>query len=565
MSDSTCQAGDTTGFPIKLSQSLHSTWPATSDAQGQLKKLTVPTDFSIQWGPPTQSAQVSVRHTTATSGVPGVFQISGISTITEATSLTYGSATYSCSGILSVVQNQHLAFCSDLNAQYEVILAFQIKNKEQNPSSPDIILVCRPIVFSDKNSSPFWPAVDEAAVRKTPQNVALDMSTMFGFDSSTLMPMITYQTCLPVKVLNYNSQPYFYGSLRVRVNVVQQPIHMVATENGLGKCSSIRKYTLITSGSGPVSIFNGTSPNTILQFRDGYGSDLFPTQTTKENLVPSPATSSISAFDDIMDTLEIQVPESLIGKSLAQLAITTKVEPVKYKKKAFKCYTVDPLKDIKGDQIMIDPTTGERLKDILEKDTVNADGSIITGKVSYILYGNGITGDIPVQKFFPIPKGDMVQYDGAFMFIAQDSKNIKAVVAQKAELDTSKENSIPQYAVSFTGDLSKINKADDIQQYITRDNINVESFAVKVSYETQQNLGSSGILPGDIENALVIILIVIGSILLFGYSGYILHMWFYQDNGFSNSAIHIAIFVILLGALIVFATFTGKSTEDSDS
>ena len=565
MSDSTCQAGDTTGFPIKLSQSLHSTWPATSDAQGQLKKLTVPTDFSIQWGPPTQSAQVSVRHTTATSGVPGVFQISGISTITEATSLTYGSATYSCSGILSVVQNQHLAFCSDLNAQYEVILAFQIKNKEQNPSSPDIILVCRPIVFSDKNSSPFWPAVDEAAVRKTPQNVALDMSTMFGFDSSTLMPMITYQTCLPVKVLNYNSQPYFYGSLRVRVNVVQQPIHMVATENGLGKCSSIRKYTLITSGSGPVSIFNGTSPNTILQFRDGYGSDLFPTQTTKENLVPSPATSSISAFDDIMDTLEIQVPESLIGKSLAQLAITTKVEPVKYKKKAFKCYTVDPLKDIKGDQIMIDPTTGERLKDILEKDTVNPDGSIITGKVSYILYGNGITGDLPVQKFFPIPKGDMVQYDGAFMFIAQDSKNIKAVVAQKAELDTSKENSIPQYAVSFTGDLSKINKADDIQQYITRDNINVESFAVKVSYETQQNLGSSGILPGDIENALVIILIVIGSILLFGYSGYILHMWFYQDNGFSNSAIHIAIFVILLAALIVFATFTGKSTEDSDS
>jgi hypothetical protein len=173
--------------------------------------------------------------------------------------------------------------------------------------------------------------------------------------------------------------------------------------------------------------------------------------------------------------------------------------------------------------------------------------------------------DYPVFDYMLFPKGDMAQYDGAFMFIAEDSNNIKAVVAQKAELDTSKENSIPQYAVSFTGDLSKINKADDIQQYITRDNIKVESFGVKVSYETKQNLGSSGILPGDIESALVIILIVIGSILLFGYSGYILHMWFYQDNGFSNSAIHIAIFIILLGALIVFATFTGKSTEDSDS
>jgi hypothetical protein len=564
MSHSKCQEGDTTGFPIKLSQSLHSTWPATSDAQGQLKKLTVPTDFSIQWGPPTQGAQVSVRHTTATNGVPGVFQISGISTITDSTTLTYGSARYSCSGILSIVQNQHPAFCSDLNAQYEVILAFQIKNKEQNPSSPDIILVCRPIVFSDKNTSSFWPAVDEAAVRKTPQNVAVDMSTMFGFDSSTLMPMITYQTCLPVKILNYNSQPYFYGSLRIRVNVVQQPIHMVATENGLGKCSSIRKYTLVTSGSGPVSIFNGTSSNTILQFRDGYGSDLFPNQIKKENLVPSPATSSICAFDDIMDTLEIQVPESLIGKSLAQLADTTKVEPVKGKKKAFKCYSVDPLKDIKGDQIMIDPTTGERLKDILEKDTVNVDGSIITGKISYVLYGNGITGEIPVQKFFPVPKGNMAEYDGMFMFLAQDTKNIKAVVAQKAELDTSTENSTGKYAFSFTGDLSKINKVEDLQ-YIARDSLNLESFTVKIGYESQLNLGSSGILPGDIEDALVIILIVIGSILLFSYSGYILHMWFYQDNGFSNSGIHVAIFVILLGTLIVFATFSGKSTEDSNS
>jgi len=564
MSHSTCQAGDTTGFPIKLSQSLHSTWPATSDAQGQLKKLTVPTDFSIQWGPPTQGAQISVRHTTATNGVPGVFQISGISTITDSTTLTYGSARYSSSGILSIVQNQHPAFCSDLNAQYEVILAFQIKNKEQNPSSPDIILVCRPIVFSDKNTSSFWPAVDEAAVRKTPQNVAVDMSTMFGFDSSTLMPMITYQTCLPIKILNYNSQPYFYGSLRIRVNVVQQPIHMVATENGLGKCSSIRKYTLVTSGSGPVSIFNGTSSNTILQFRDGYGSDLFPNQTKKENLVPSPATSSICAFDDIMDTLEIQVPESLIGKSLAQLADTTKVEPVKAKKKAFKCYSVDPLKDIKGDQIMIDPTTGERLKDILEKDTVNVDGSVITAKISYVLYGNGITGEIPVQKFFPVPKGGMAEYDGMFMFLAQDTKNIKAVVAQKAELDTSTENSTGKYAFSFTGDLSKINKVEDLQ-YIARDSLNLESFAVKIGYESQLNLGSSGVLPGDIEDALVIILIVIGSILLFSYSGYILHMWFYQDDGFSNSGIHVAIFVILLATLIVFATFSGKSTEDSNS
>jgi hypothetical protein len=165
MSSSQCRDGDTIGFPQRLSQRLDSTWPATSDAQGQLRKLVVPTDFTIQWGGmQTQSVKIDVTNTIGTYGKPGVFQIRGINTITDATTINYGPASYSCSSVLSIVQNQHKTMSSDNNSLYEVILAFQINNKSINPSSPDIILLCRPLVFtSSASNTPFWSAVFAAA------------------------------------------------------------------------------------------------------------------------------------------------------------------------------------------------------------------------------------------------------------------------------------------------------------------------------------------------------------------------------------------------------------------
>jgi hypothetical protein len=374
MSDTTCQAGDNNGFPIKLSQSLYTAWPATKDAQAQLQKLVVPTDFTVNWGPPSSAVPVSVTQTVAVDNAPGLFQIRGISTVTDSTTITFGNASYKCSGVLSIVQNQHKQLCQESKALYEVILAFQISNKSLNPSSPDIILLCRPIVFSTWNSSPFWPAVDEACVRETPQTVALDLSSIYAYNSTTLMPMITYQTCIPAKLLNYNGQPYSYGSIRIRVNVVPHPIYMVASENGLGKCSSINKYTLITETKRPVDVFSAAAANTILQFQDGYGQDLYPSQTTKENLVPNSTASSISAFSDLLQKFEILVPEAFLGKSLADIATATEVPAIKPKKKAFKCYTIDPEKDIQGDQIMVDPTTGQSLSRTMKKDGNMAEG-----------------------------------------------------------------------------------------------------------------------------------------------------------------------------------------------
>jgi len=249
--------------------------------------------------------------------------------------------------------------------------------------------------------------------------------------------------------------------MRIRVNVVPQPIYMVASENGLGKCSIINKYTLITETRRPVDVFSAAAANTILQFQDGYGQDLYPS-TTKENLVPNAVASSISAFADILQKFEILVPEAFLGKSLADIAAATDVPAIKPKKKAFKCYTIDPEKDIQGDQIMVDPTTGQSLSRMMKKG----------GNIS-----EGISDD-------------------------------------------------------GTDDY-------DISEY------------------------SSGIMPGDVEHILVIILTVLGTIILLAYLGFIVHMIFFRENGFHDSLLHIVILIVLIVCLTLFGIFVEKPAEEA--
>lgn len=368
MSLEVCQAGTTTGFPITLSQSIHKDWPGTSgNTQAQIQQLIVPTDFTVQWGHSTESAQISVRQT------PSVFQISGFNTVTDNTTLTYGSAIYTCSEVLSLVQNQHKNLCSDSNAKYELILAFQINNKSANPSSPDIILLSRPLVFTSYQTTSFWKAVNTAAKTGKTQRVAFDMSQIYGYNSSVLLPMISYQTCLPVKILNYKATNPKIASLSVRVHVCTQPMYVIADDTGIGKCNSVTKYTLITSPKRPLDIFQDAAVGAVLQFQDGMGAPGFPS-TADENLVPLGASSQISAFQTVIKLLQILVPEEFLGKSLAEIAKVKEHTPAASKKKAFKCYRIDPNTDIKDDQILIDPTTGQPLKDTLAQNAYDDSG-----------------------------------------------------------------------------------------------------------------------------------------------------------------------------------------------
>jgi hypothetical protein len=397
MSLQTCQPGDTNGFPVQLAQTLSTPWTGkdSTSVKNDLKSLTVPTDFSVSWGPTAQSANISVASTSS------IFQIRGIDTVASATTLTYGKAEYKCSSVLSIVKNQHSKLLSTTDASYEVILAFQIKEKYLNTSSPDIILLCRPIVFSTWNTSPFWSTVNTAVLRNTPQSTVVDLSSIFAYNSSTLMPMITYQTCTPVKLLNYKGKSSVIGSLNIRVNVVTQPIHIAADDNGMGKCSSVMRYTLVTEPSHPVNIFENVSSNTKLQFQDGLGPDKFPSAAI-ENLIPQVSSTSIATFSEIMNKFIILVPEAFLGKSLAEISNIATPPPLPKKKKAFKCYRIDPEKDIKDDQILVDPTTGQSLTETMNQEAIESAG----GESSLINLGEGsntssgmMPGDIQ-QGFF---------------------------------------------------------------------------------------------------------------------------------------------------------------------
>jgi len=552
MSDTQCKAGDTTGFPVTLSQSLYTNWPATSNSQEQLQKLTIPTDFSIQWqNNGIQTCNILVNQTLNSASAPGVFQVSGFSP--DGCTITYGSAIYQCSGVISIIQNQHPTFTQGGNAQYEMILAFQIKNKNINPSSPDIILLCRPLIFQKSGeNTPFWNAVDVATTQqKLQNNIAIDLSSFYGYNASLPMPMITYQTCIPVK--HFNNSQYSYGSLRMRVNVVPQPLYVVASETGLGKCSSINKYTLVTSGNGPIDIFGY---GTIIQFRDGYGSDLFPVQTTKSNLVPNTAPNSISAFADVLQKFEILVPEAFLGKSLADIANAQAPPPVKNKKKAYKCYTIDPTKDIVGDQIMVDPTTGQSLLDTQKQDAIDSAGGDPANiqTTYYTISGDDITGSVTVKKTYPNPFNHH-----QMLFIAQDGKLIRIIISLLSDPSNIIETG------SFEGDISKITSGDDAFRLLNRAKYkDTDKSKLRLNVITANSVASnasSGILPGDVEHVLTVIAVAIGTLTLLAYLGFIVHMVLYRENGFHDSLPHILGFIVCFIGLVLFSVYVEKPTE----
>jgi len=578
-----CQDGDISGFPLRVSQSIFSDWPATKNSQAQIQKLIAPTDFVVNWGHPTRSAQISVTRTTGENGQPGLFQISGFDTIADNTTLAYGDTGYTCSKVMSIVQNQHTKLNLNTEALYELVLSFQISNKSQNPTSPDIILLTRPIVFtSSQPSFPFLHAVDMACVKNTTQSTHLDMSTVFGYNSSTLMPMVSYQTCLPVKLTNTDSLPYqtMTGSIRMRVNVVMQPLYVNPSENGLGLCSVIKKYTLVTYPKRLVDIFlynyknpvfGGMATNVYIQFQDGYGSDRFPRplepSKKSNNLVPLTQSSIISSLPDLLQKIEILVPEAFLGKSIAEISNSKTAPKVASKKKAFKCYTVDPEKDIVDGQIMIDPTTGKSLKDTLSdkaKDAAGGDATLQT--TYYTLYGGDIESSVIVKKTIPI-QNNAWNITDLTAFIAQDGGRVRIAFASSSDIQTVHQSlsyvgdSQPITSTFFslnngTGNIivsngtRPIDATDDMYDdtgYISINEITVNSVA-----------GSSGILPGDIEDVVVLVAIVIFSILLFLYLGFIAFKVLFKQDHEPFPSMHIIIFVVLLIALSVLGAYSEK-------
>jgi hypothetical protein len=164
----------------------------------------------------------------------------------------------------------------------------------------------------------------------------------------------------------------------MRVNVITQPLYLKFNSTDLS--TAVTQYTL------PVNLtklFDTRPPLTqIIQFQDGFGTKSFPVNTTKNNLKISLPTTILTDFDSVINSIKIQVPEAFLGKSLSEISSSVAPEK-KSKNRAYKCYTVDPTKDIVDGQIMVDPTTGEKLSDsqIEEElgDSYDIDTDVETG------------------------------------------------------------------------------------------------------------------------------------------------------------------------------------------
>lgn len=403
MSRRKCETASTTGFPIHISAAASS---LLSESNDQIQKLIVPTEFTVKWGA-AMNGPITVTQTGSRTvngiEIPAVCQISGFGDLASSTTLNYENATYSCTGLLSIVANQHKALNINMKvtAQYEVILPFQITNKKSHPSSPDIILLTRPIVITTagdpaaSNTPQFWSKLDNIMSSSPTANTitTLDLSTMFGYNSTTLMPMVSYQTCLPVKLTALPLAP-FYGSLTMRVNVGFNPIYVAGTTNGLGKCSAVTNYTLVTPAGGPANIFGnadlGLYSAYYFQFKNGSSTeDGFPASLVANNFAPMKSSSPLASLTDIIQRIEIAVPESLLGKSLADVTSAATLPVTKRTNTKFKCYPVNPRTDIVNGQIMIDPTTGESLQTTLQEQSKAASGGItISAPPSGILPGD---------------------------------------------------------------------------------------------------------------------------------------------------------------------------------
>lgn len=362
-------SGTNIGFPIRLNQNIFDKWTGTANAN--IDSLIAPIEFSVAWAP----ERVSDNMRVSTEGT--VFNIN-FPTIAEGTTLTVGNGVkYVCESNLSLVQIQHGTLCQNKTATQEVIMSFTIKEKDLNPSSPHVILFCRPVVLyeetaDNRDDRTFWSKVNSVA--KTPASnktmTSYDIQSIYAYNSDILMPMITYDTCITTQLSSGDSS--LNGSLQVRVHVVTQPLYIPSVSDGTGKCARVTSYLFTPNIR---NIFNQSRYNqsryNIIKFNTGLNT--FPPGNTN-NLKALAPSSQISTWNEVQQKFEYLVPDIFLGKSASDIAKMESLPKNKPRKNQYKCYTIDPEKDIKNGQILVDPTTGESLDSARNRNLLESAG-----------------------------------------------------------------------------------------------------------------------------------------------------------------------------------------------
>jgi hypothetical protein len=336
-------------------------------------------DFDVTWSSKKTSKIKAVSDLTK-------FQITDLNTYTDSTSITYGIGsdlvTYTALPILSITSIQHAQFANiGSSPTHEIILAFTIRSldKSKSPMAPDIILLCRPAILVESQTvDPFWKAVNDATkdtASASGTETSIDLASIYTYDGKTLQSMFTYESCIPAQFKPNSSNSLQPGSILVRTHIVPTPLSITLGASAKGKCQALNtKYSIPLQIKTLIS-YDQSTEYVVYNFgTDRGGTDAFVYPPDANVFIPMPA-PRISDWDsEVSKKVTYLVPEAFLGKSLAEIAKATIVPKRASINKQYKCYTIDPTKDIVDDQIMIDPTTGEDIRSIMEKDANETSG-----------------------------------------------------------------------------------------------------------------------------------------------------------------------------------------------
>lgn len=397
MSSKQCNAG-IIGFPLTLIRNISS--PDWNIDKVKRDRIISPIDFDVTWSSKKTSKIKVVSDLTK-------FQITELNTYTDNTSITYGIGsdlvTYTALPILSITSIQHAQFANlGSSPTHEIILAFTLRStdKSKSPMAPDIILLCRPAILTESQPvDPFWKAVDDATKATASANgteTSIDLASIYTYDGKTLQSMFTYESCIPAQFKPNSSNSLQPGSILVRTHIVPTPLSITLGASAKGKCQALNtKYSMPLQIKTLIS-YDQSTAHVVYNFgTDRSGSNAFVYPPDANVFIPIPA-PRISDWDsEVSKKVIYLVPEAFLGKSLAEIAKATIVPKRASINRQYKCYTIDPTKDIVEDQIMIDPTTGEDIRSMMEREANEVSGG--DPALSAALAGRTSKSDISSQ------------------------------------------------------------------------------------------------------------------------------------------------------------------------
>ena len=366
----TCYAGANQGFPVLPPA------PITNVLGSADQSIIVPQDIlnvAFASNPPSFTVDK-----TNTLGILSLTSGSGTSS-----TITYGTTIYNLLEKVQIVKNQHTKLTGTITSEYEMILTFYNSTPSSYSTSPNIILLCRPIYIDPAEipspaptlsyAAKLWNYINNSTGSKINK---LDIKKIYTFPTgNSLMPMVAYSACLPVQLYSSSTitAPLITGSISMRVYVVNQPL-VIQFSTPLAPINNAMKYTLPVPIGTLFPTSDVSSSYNILQFVP------YPSSTTVENRTPQLTTVSGSDKASLAAVYEYVVPDDLLGMSVADIAGLTDNTPgpqgsvVHPRNTQFKCYQIDPTKDIKNNTIMVDPQTGLPLADMMTQKKMYENG-----------------------------------------------------------------------------------------------------------------------------------------------------------------------------------------------